>query len=400
MNLADSEEMFLHLSARGAVRTDKLEEADAVLVNTCTVRDHAEHRALSFLGRLCKWKRQNPRRIIIFAGCAAQRLGSALQKRYPYLNIVTGAKDIGHFAATLDKSGLFTSATTHPAQPPAGFSAYVTIMRGCNFNCTYCIVPSVRGPVTCLPADEILADATRKAQAGAKELVLLGQTVNAYQDGAVSFADLLNRVSGIPGVERIRFTSPHPIYFTPLLLQTIKNNPKIARHIHLPVQSGSSKVLQEMKRGYTREIFLEKVHALQACGCSISTDIIVGFPTETQQDFEQTLTLVDQAHFLAAYCFKYSPRQGTPAAQLPLHTQNTLEKRLSILLNKVRNLSDAAYQLQVGTTQQVLMEEPTKGRSSGNYWVQTSLAYPVGSVVSCKIDRAEGTLLFARNEHD
>lgn len=399
MNEADSEEMFLHLSARGAVRTNELDKADAVLINTCTVRDHAEHRAISFLGRLLKWKRQDPKRIIIFAGCAAQRLGKKLQKRYPFLNIVSGAKEIENFSDTLDKSGLFSPAgKPTPMQP--GLSAYATIMRGCNFNCTYCIVPSVRGPVKCLPAQDILDEVTRKAQAGAKEIMLLGQTVNAYQNGSTSFADLLNRVSEIPGVERVRFTSPHPIYFTPQFLQAVKDNPKIAHHVHMPVQSGSTKVLQEMKRGYTREIFLEKVHALQECGFTISTDIIVGFPTETQEDFEQTLSLVDQAQFIAAYCFKYSPRQGTPAAQLKLHNEQTLESRLDILLSKVKGLSETAYQRQVGTVQQVLMEEPRKGKSSTNFWVQTGLDFPVGSVVSCKIEKAEGTLLFARNEHD
>ena len=399
MNEADSEEMFLHLSARGAVRTDNLDEADAVLINTCTVRDHAEHRALSFLGRLCKWKRQNPQRIIIFAGCAAERLGKSVQKRYPHLNITAGAKGIEHFSDTLDKSALFPKAG-QTAQASSGLSAYVTIMRGCNFNCTYCIVPSVRGPVKCLPAADILAEAKRKAQSGAKEITLLGQTVNAYQEGTVSFADLLNRVSEIPGVERVRFTSPHPIYFTPDFLKGVKDNPKIARHVHLPVQSGSTRVLQDMKRGYTREIFLEKVHSLQTCGFEISTDIIVGFPTETEQDFQDTLTLVDQARFMAAYCFKYSPRQGTPAAQMQLLPQNILEERLDMLLNKVRGLAEAAYQRQVGTTQQVLMETPAKGRSSSNFWVQMPIAYEVGSVVSCKIDKAEETLLFARNEHD
>ncbi len=400
MNEADSEEMFLHLSARGAVRTDKLDEADAVLINTCTVRDHAEHRALSFLGRLCKWKRQNPKRIIIFAGCAAERLGNQLKKRYPYLNIVAGAKGIEHFSDTLNKSGLFTTALAAPLAPAPTLSAYVTIMRGCNFNCTYCIVPSVRGPVKCLPHEEILKEAARHAQAGAKEIMLLGQTVNAYQDGNVTFSGLLNRVSEIPGVERVRFTSPHPLYFTDEFLCTVRQNPKLARHLHIPVQSGSTRVLTEMKRGYTRELFLEKVRALQDAGCHITTDIIVGFPTETETDFEQTLTLVDEAKFLAAYCFKYSPRQGTPAAQMQLLSENVLEKRLAILLNKVRGLADQAYQRQIGTIQEVLMETENKGRASGSFWVQTPVNYPVGSLVRCPIEHAEGTLLFARNEHD
>ena len=396
MNWADSEEMFLHLSARGIVRTDDLQQADLVLVNTCTVRDHAEHRALSFLGRLMKWKRENPQRIIIFAGCAAQRLGNKLQKRYPFLDIVSGAKSIEDFPQLLDKSGLFPSAGK-PQVASGGLSSYVTIMRGCDFKCTYCIVPSVRGPVKCLPAETILKEVEAKAANGAKEITLLGQTVNAYQDGTTSFADLLNRVSQVPGVERVRFTSPHPLYFTPAFLEAVKHNPKIARHVHIPVQSGSTKVLQEMKRGYTRELFLEKIAALKDCGFSVSTDIIVGFPTETEQDFQDTLSLVDQAGFMAAYCFKYSPRQGTPAAQLPLLSQNVLEKRLAILLNKVRGLADASYQTQVGTKQTVLLEEPNKGRTSNNYWVVLHKNYPVGSLLEVTIEKADGTLLFARD---
>ncbi len=397
MNVADSDEMFAHLAARGAVLTDKLEEADTVLVNTCTVRDHAEHRAVSFLGRLAAWKKEKPGRIIIFAGCAAQRLGQALQKKYPFLDILSGAKEIEHFSETLDKSGLFGPHQTAGELPAPGLTGYVTIMRGCNFACSYCIVPSVRGPIKCLPVQDILQDAARKAAAGAKEIMLLGQTVNAYQDGAVSFADLLNRVSEVPGVARVRFTSPHPIYFTPQFLAAVKDNPKIARHVHLPVQSGSTKVLQEMKRGYTREIFLDKIRALKSCGFNISTDIIVGFPTETEEDFRQTLSLVDEVKFFIAYCYKYSPRQGTPAAKMKLLGQKVLEERLDILLNRVRGLSDAAYQMQVGSEQEVLMETPHKGRSSGNFWVKTKKSYPVGSLVRTQIERADGTLLFARD---
>ena len=397
MNLADSEEMFAHLSARGYVRTDQLEEADAVLINTCTVRDHAEHKAVSFLGRLAAWKKDRPTRRIIFAGCAAQRLGASLQKKYPFLDILSGAKNIEHFSDLLDKSGLFPAQTAEGQRPAPGLTGYVTIMRGCNFACTYCIVPSVRGPIKCLPHAEILEEIRHKAQDGAKEIMLLGQTVNAYADGPVSFADLLNQASQIPGVERVCFTSPHPIYFTPQFLNAIKDNFKIARHIHLPAQSGSTKVLQEMKRGYTREILLDKIKALQAQGFVISTDLIVGFPTETPEDFEQTLSLVEQANFITAYCYKYSPRQGTPAAAMKQLPQEVLEERLDILLNKVRGLAQTAYQAQAGTTQEVLMETPHKGRSSGSFWVKTKCSYPVGSLVKLSIDRAEGTLLLARD---
>ena len=397
MNLADSEEMFTHLSARGYMRTDVLEEADAVLINTCTVRDHAEHKAVSFLGRLAAWKRENPARRIIFAGCAAQRLGKALQKKYPFLDILSGAKNIEHFSDTLDKSGLFGPVTAQGELLSPGLTGYVTIMRGCDFACTYCIVPSVRGPVKCLPHEEILAEVRRKAASGAKEIMLLGQTVNAYKDGPVTFADLLNKASEIPGVVRVGFTSPHPIYFTPQFLAAVKDNPKIARHLHLPAQSGSTKVLQEMKRGYTREILLDKIKALQAAGFVISTDLIVGFPTETQEDFAQTLTLVDEARFSTAYCYKYSPRQGTPAAVMKLLAQEILEQRLENLLNRVRGLAEAAYQAQVGTVQEVLLETENKGRSSGSFWVKTTKSYPVGSVVKVPIEKAVGTLLFARD---
>lgn len=398
MNEADSAEMFLHLSARGAELTDNLDQADAVLINTCTVRDHAEHKAVSFLGRLSKWKRQNPARVIIFAGCAAERLGKEAQKKFPFLDILVGAKSIEQFAQKVDESHLFGAPTRAGKPLCAGLSSYVTIMRGCNFACTYCIVPSVRGPIQCLPVETILQDVAQKVAAGAKEITLLGQTVNAYQFEKTSFADLLSRVSEVPGVERVRFTSPHPIYFTDDFLKAVQNNPKIARHAHIPVQSGSSKVLKEMKRGYTRDLYLEKIRALKDCGFNVSTDIIVGFPTETEDDFNQTLSLVDEAGFLAAYCFKYSPRQGTPAAQLPLLDQNVLEKRLAILLNKVRGLSESAYQNQIGTLQEVLMEEPTKGRSSNNFWVCTREAHPVGRIVKARVEKVEGTLLIARSE--
>lgn len=397
MNLADSEEMFSHLSARGYQLADSLEQADLVLINTCTVRDHAEHKAISFLGRLAAWKKSNPQNKIIFAGCAAQRMGKKLLKMYPFLDIVSGAKEIESFSDLLDKNGIHGEELKETTPLNKGLTGYVTIMRGCNFACTYCIVPSVRGPIKSLATNDILQDVQKKVQNGAKEIVLLGQTVNAYKYQDTSFADLLNQVSEVKGVERVRFTSPHPIYFTPSFINAIKDNPKIARHVHLPMQSGSTKVLSEMKRGYSREQFLETIQLLHSIGFNVSTDIIVGFPTETEQDFEQTLSIVEEAKFSAAYCFKYSPRQGTPAASWELLPQNILEQRLDILLNKVRDLADKAYKTQVGTTQEVLFETETKGRSSGNFWVKTAKQYPIGSVVKVDVEKADGTLLFARD---
>ena len=396
MNLADSEEMAAHLLLRGYALTDNLDEADLALVNTCTVRDHAEHRALSFLGRLRQWKREKEGRHIIFAGCAAQRLGEKLKKTFPYLDLVSGAREIDHFASLLDNSGLFSAAQGGEAQPH-GITGYVTIMRGCDFACTYCIVPSVRGPVHCLPSADILAQTAQKARSGCPEIMLLGQTVNAWKEDGKTFADLLNEVSALPGVQRVRFVSPHPAFITPQFLAAVENNPKIARHIHLPVQSGSTKVLREMKRGYTRETLLEKIDALKERGFALSTDLIVGFPTETEADFEETLSLVQRAGFSAAYCFKYSPRQGTPAAQMKLLPEKILEERLDILLNKVKGLAEAAYAAQVGKEKEVLMESPNKGRTSDNFWAQTQKSYTIGAVVRSRVVSAEDTLLLMRD---
>lgn len=396
MNLADSEEMASHLFTRGYAQTDNLDEADLALINTCTVRDHAEHRAVSFLGRLRQWKREKSHRRIIFAGCAAQRLGNKLKKTFPFLDLVSGARDIDRFAELLDNSGLFSPA---PGLPPApkGVTGYVTIMRGCDFACSYCIVPTVRGPIKCLPSADILTRATQKAAQGYPEIMLLGQTVNAWREEGKTFADLLNEVSTLPGVQRVRFVSPHPAFITPQFLAAVENNPKIARHIHLPVQSGSSKVLQEMKRGYTREMLLEKIDALKARGFAISTDIIVGFPTETEEDFAQTLSLVERAGFSAAYCFKYSPREGTPAAQMKLHDEKTLEQRLDILLNKVKGLAEGAYQNHLGKSAEVLMESADKGRTSDNFWVKTQKSYTIGTMVKTEVLSSDGTLLFTKD---
>ena len=390
MNLADSEEMAFHLAARGYTRTENLQEADLALINTCTVRDHAEHRALSFLGR------EQAGRKIIFAGCAAQRLGQSLKKTFPFLDVVIGAREMNRVATILDENG-FTGAQTAPGPGCKGITGYVTIMRGCDFACSYCIVPSVRGPVHCLPSEGILKNAAQKAAQGYPEIMLLGQTVNAWREAGKTFADLLNEVSALPGVQRVRFVSPHPAFITPQFLAAVKNNPRIARHIHLPAQSGSSDVLRAMKRAYTREIYLEKIAALKELGFAISTDLIVGFPTETEADFEQTLSLVEQAGFATAYCFKYSPRQGTPAARLKLLDEKILEQRLDILLNKVKGLAQAAYQSQVGRTVQVLMESENKGRTSENFWVQTQKSYPVGAVLQTQVISATDTLLETRD---
>ncbi|MDR1123196.1 MAG: MiaB/RimO family radical SAM methylthiotransferase [Elusimicrobiota bacterium] len=396
MNMADSDEMMLHLAARGCIGARDMEEADIVLLNTCTVREHAEHRAVSFLGRLAKWKSAKKGRVIIFAGCAAQRLGRGLRRRFPQTDIIAGAKDIDGFGGILDKSGLFGAAAGGGAGAAgAGITGLVNITRGCSCRCSYCIVPYVRGEAYSINPDDILAAASRKIAAGAKEIMLLGQTVNGYNYKGKNFCSLLRDIASLKGLLRLRFMSPHPVFIDEEFIKTAVAEPKISRHVHLPAQSGSDKVLADMKRGYDRRAFLRKTEMLRGAGIAVSTDIIAGYPTETEEDFCQTLSLVDEAAFTAAYCFKFSPRALTPAAALAPLDDKIVEKRLDILLNKVKTASAAAYAAQPGTKQAVLFETPTNGRTSTNFWVRTSKKYAAGELAEVEIKEAEDTILLA-----
>lgn len=395
MNLADSDEMMLILAAKGCTQTDTLKDADIVLVNTCTIREHAEHKALSYLGRLAKWKNEKSGRKIIFTGCAAQRLGQKIKKKFPHTDIINGAKNIDNFDSVIEKENLFETTDTPLIPSKKSPIALVNIMRGCSCKCSYCIVPYVRGEAYSLDPKNILQQVNFALDNGAKEIVLLGQTVNAYSYKGFSFSKLLREICDLDKLERLRYLSPHPMFINNEFLQTLKDCPKIARHIHLPVQSGSTKILADMKRNYTREDLLAKLKALKEIGIEISTDIIVGYPKETEEDFKETLTLCQEVQFSAAYCFKFSPRKGTPAALFKELGQEILEKRLDILLNEIKKSSKAAYMRQEGTIQQVLFESPTNGRTSNNFWVRTKTKYPVGAVVDLQIKESKDTILLA-----
>ncbi len=396
MNEADSEEMMLTLAAKGCTQTQKLEEADIVLVNTCTIREHAEHKAISYLGRLAKWKAKKEGRKIIFTGCAAQRLGQKIKKKFPHTDIVNGAKNIDNFSSVIEKADLFEDQNTQAISTPANSPiALVNIMRGCSCKCSYCIVPYVRGEAYSLDPKNILSQVKVALESGAKEIVLLGQTVNAYNYKGFSFSKLLREICSFDKLLRLRYLSPHPMFINEEFLQTLKDCPKIARHIHLPIQSGSTRILADMKRNYTREELLAKLKALREIGIEISTDIIVGYPKETEEDFKDTLTLCQEAQFSAAYCFKFSPRKGTPAALFKELDQKIVEKRLDILLNEIKQSSKDAYARQIATKQQVLFETPTNGRTSNNFWVRTKEKYPVGAVVDLQIKESKDTILLA-----
>ena len=394
MNEADSEEMLLHLFGFGYQQTSVLNEADLVLINTCTIRDHAEHRALSYLGRLAKWKAEKQGRKIIFAGCAAERLGKSVQKRFPQADIVCGAKSLDKFPSLLQKSSLFapsknqkeTQINTHK------ITGQVSIMRGCSCKCAYCIVPYVRGEAHSIAPEIILDNCAQKAKTH-PEIMLLGQTVNAYNYKGFTFSNLLAEVCKIPEVKRVRFLSPHPVFIKEDFYKVVAENPKIARHLHLPLQSGSTKVLREMKRLYSAEEYFEIIKNLKQLDFLISTDIIVGYPTETENDFKQTLDLVKKCAFSFAYCFKFSPRAGTPAAELKEISQEIVENRLNILLNEIRECSASAYKSRVGHKEEVLFETKTSGRTSGNLWYRTAKAREIGASEEVTIKESSGTIL-------
>ncbi len=388
MNFADSDEMARHFKKRGFVPTDDEATADAILVNTCTVRDLAEHKAVSFIGRLRDWKAAHPKNMIVVTGCAAERTKHEIKNRFPYIDLVVGAKDIEGFETELDdllsrKSKFENRKSTLEPQPTSGqnlsfgFRAadlspvvkYVTIMRGCNYSCSYCIVPSVRGREIYRPVAEILSDTAARVQEGAKEIWLLGQTVNSYRPNPApfsgyDFADLLRDVAKTPGLERLRFISPHPYYLTPKLIQAMKETPQVCDHIHLPVQSGSNTMLQRMRRNYTRESYLDGIRALRQAipSICITTDIIVGFPSETEDDYNETLSLVEEADFDSAYCFQYSPRPGTSAAALPDDvSQSVKEERVNRLLALTDGNGTRKARSLIGSEQTVLIEDDKGG---------------------------------------
>jgi tRNA-2-methylthio-N6-dimethylallyladenosine synthase len=352
MNTADSEEMAQPLAQRGFTATASLQDADIVLMNTCTVREQAEHRADSSIGRLRVWKNADPNRILIVAGCAASRWGDSIKQKYPFIDLISPATQIEQFpeavAQVLKETWNWESetaenfrgnvvsgnaepenATTLPrynVTTPFLFgderTAYITIMRGCNLNCSYCIVPQVRGREKYRALPEILDEIRNKVTEGRRDVMLLGQTVNSYfyrssDSAVVDFADLLRAVNALEGVETIRFMSPHPKHMRDRVLEAMKDCSKVARHVHLPVQSGSDPVLARMKRLYTRDEYQAIVRHLRAAipGIAITTDVIVGYPGESPADFEKTLSLLEDVRFNGLFAFKYSPRPGTDSAE-------------------------------------------------------------------------------------
>lgn len=399
MNEADSELIAAAFASRGFRLSADLRAADAVVVNTCAVRQKAEDKALSQIGRLRKWKRERPHGTIFVVGCAAEKLGEKLIKaKFPFVDSVVGAKSIDRIGEVLD-GWLGKGAADVPAESlfTSPVSAYVTIMRGCSLKCSYCVVPSVRGEAGYLPPEEILREARARADGGAREIIFLGQTVNSYRHGRTGFADLLRRAAGLDNVKRIRFMSPHPLYFDEKFFRAFAEEPKLARHVHLPVQSGSDRMLKAMRRGYGRARYLEILEKLRAAApeTAVSTDFIVGYPGETEQDFRDTLSLVREGGFAFAFCFKYSQRGNAKALEPDLAEKET-EERLERLLCEVKKNSHDILNARIGKMEEVLLETADSGRTSSDFKVKLDSGAEAGELVRAEIYGAYKNVLKGR----
>ena len=360
MNDHDAEKLSGMLQTCGFSPAPSKEEATLLLFNTCCVREHAEKRVFGNIGALKKRKENEPGLLIGVCGCMMQQreVAERLFKRFPFVDLVFGTHELHHFplllSRTLAGERVFSVRESDgeiaeglPVVRGGSFSTFVTIMYGCNNFCSYCIVPYVRGRERSRAPENIVAEVRSLAERGFREITLLGQNVNsyAYADDGVDFPELLRRVSTVEGIERIRFMTSHPKDLSPRLIEAMATLPKVCNHIHLPVQSGSNRILSEMNRRYTREKYLGLLEDIRAAveGVELTTDIIVGFPGETEEDFEETLALVRQVGFSAAYTFMYSPRLGTRAAEMENQVPEEVKKDRLLRLNAC-----SAEQLKVG----------------------------------------------------
>ncbi|QWD80697.1 tRNA (N6-isopentenyl adenosine(37)-C2)-methylthiotransferase MiaB [Polynucleobacter sp. MWH-Spelu-300-X4] len=378
MNEYDSDKMADVLNAKeGLIQTDTPEDADVILLNTCSVREKAQEKVFSDLGRLRELKANKPDLLIGVGGCVASQEGKHIVTRAPYVDIVFGPQTLHRLPELINarkKTGISQVDISFPEiekfdnLPPArveGGSAYVSIMEGCSKYCSYCVVPYTRGEEVSRPFEDVLTEIAGLAQQGVQEIHLLGQNVNAYRgtmqgtDEIADFALLLEYVAEVPGIERIRFTTSHPKEFTQRLIDAYKKIPKLVNHLHLPVQHGSDRILASMKRGYTVLEYKSVIKKLKAIrpNLVISSDFIVGFPGETDEDFNQLMKLVEDIKFDNSYCFIYSERPGTPAANLKDDTPKEVKNaRLKQLVAKIDEHVWEINQTMVGNTEKVMME--------------------------------------------
>ena len=401
MNEYDSARIADALRAsQGIELVERPEDADVLLMNTCSIREKAQEKVFSQLGRWRPWKIKNPNLVIGVGGCVASQEGDAIRQRAPYVDLVFGPQTLHRLPEMLDQLASQKAPQVDvsfpeiekfdclPAPKADGPSAFVSIMEGCSKYCTYCVVPYTRGEEISRPFDDVIAEIAELAEQGVREVNLLGQNVNAYrgalsdevgQDGAVADLALLIRyVAAVDGIERIRFTTSHPVEFSASLIEVYRDVPALVSFLHLPVQSGSDRILAAMKRGHTSLEYKSKIRRLRRArpGICISSDFIVGFPGETETDFAATLALVDEIGFDQSYSFIYSRRPGTPAADYPDDVpQATKRQRLSRLQQRITNNAQIISRRMVGTVHRILVERPSRkdpvklaGRTENNRW--------------------------------
>jgi tRNA-2-methylthio-N6-dimethylallyladenosine synthase len=407
MNVHDSEKVIGTLLAQGYRQVATVEEAGLVLYNTCSIRDKAEQKVFHRLADYKKLHKQGKRFGVL--GCVAQQEGEKIFERAPHVSLVCGSASYRNLPQMLVQleagkqrvTGLddretdecFETEFTARTNPHRG---YITIIEGCDKFCAYCVVPFTRGKERSRTSDSVLAEARQMAEFGYTEIQLLGQIVNSYKDpsGKMTFAELLAAVGAVSGIRRVRFTTSHPRHFGADIITAIESVPTLCDHIHLPIQSGSSRVLEAMQRLYTREEYLERVSWIKAAKreISITTDIIVGFPGETEGEFEQTLTLLEEVEFDAVFGFKYSPRPNTPSLDLPdVISDEEKARRLAVLLEQQRQIQRRRYQRHVGKILEVMVEGENvarrqwSGRTSQNkilnFTVREGVFPAVGSYV-------------------
>ncbi len=374
MNVSDSELMLGKLAASGYAPVDKPDGADVILVNTCAIRDHAEQRVIGRLGELKRHMKSDS--VMGVTGCMAQRLGPLLLEKAKHVSLVVGPDGYRALPQLLENArrGVRTIETSFDLEEhyedftPRRFDkvkAWIPVQRGCDYRCTYCIVPTTRGSERSRRLEDVVRETRDVVASGMSEVVLLGQTVNSYTDGAHDFADLLRAVGAVPGIRRVRYTSPHPNDFSDRAIAAMAEVPTVCEHVHLPMQSGSSRMLKRMLRRYTREEYFDCVARIRRAipGVTLTTDIIVGFPGETDAEFEETLSAVREVGFVDAYTFIFSPRDGTPATRLPAELSipaDVASERLQRLVETVRSLTRQRNMGLLGTRHEVLVERQAK----------------------------------------
>lgn len=427
MNESDSEHYAGQLLDLGYEASADYEHADVVVINTCCVRENAEKKILGKIGEMKRLKRENPDMVLCVAGCMAQEWGKDLQKKYPQVDLVLGTAHVNNFSSILQNhlaghgraESVYDDLTIMPQEfegsfvRKSSFAAWVPIMYGCNNFCTYCIVPYVRGRERSRSAEAICHEIEKAVALGYKEFTLLGQNVNSYgkdRGEEEGFSKLLELVDAIPGVERIRYMTSHPRDMSEAVVRTIAESQHICKNFHIPVQSGSSRIMKAMNRGYDRERYLKLVETIRRCvpDAVITTDLIVGFPGETEKDFEETLDLLRTVEYDDAFTFIYSPRKGTPAAgfgaQVPDAVKHERLDRLMALQNEICLKRNKRL---VGRTLAVMVEGPSKsnpamlsGRTDGNdlvLWPKIRDHAP-GDLVNVKIERAQTWLIRGKEE--